>query len=252
MEYKFFFDYGGEKISAISNIPFQNCEVGVILLHCFCCSKYHRILKNLSSALEDSGISTFRFDFSGNGESSGKIEESNYTKMISQIKGAILEFKKKGVKRIGIAGHSMGAMLSLLSAYEFQDIKSVCFIAGSSDASRVRVVFPKEAIEEAETIGHSVAFVYNRNIPLKKEFLEDIEKYNVGYCAAELKKPIFFIHGTNDETIAYYHSKQLYRWSKEPKKLELIKNADHMFSNSEHLELLKKYVVEWFNFTLSP
>src|SRR5512143_2792447 len=229
----------GDRIAGILGEPDKPDGRGIVLLHCFTCTKHHRILRNLAQSLCEAGFTVVRFDFSGNGESSGKIEESDYTKMIGDVKGAVSLLRDKGIKKVGVAGHSMGAMLSALSAHEDKRIAAVGFIAGSSQAARVREIFPDDILEKAEREGKAEAFVYGRNLTLKREFLHDVEKYNIGHAIATLKRPLLVVHGTKDETIPVFHARQIYAWAAEPKRMELIEGADHMFRDEAHLRLLK-------------
>lgn len=241
-----FTDNYGDSIAALLSQPKKPNGKGIVLLHCFTCTKHHRILRNISESLTDNGFTVLRFDFSGNGESGGKIEDTNYTRMIGQVKQAVSILQENKMKKIGVAGHSMGAMLSVLSAYEDERIKAVGFIAGSSQGARVRDVFPKEVVDKAEKEGFAEAFVYGRNIVLKREFLLDVEKYNLGRDVAGLNRPILVIHGTEDEIIPVFHARQLYAWASEPKTLELLDGVDHLFKKDKSLDLLKQKVTEWF------
>ncbi len=236
----------GDTLAGILSEPEKPDGRGVVLLHCFTCTKHHRILRNLSQSLSAAGISVLRFDFSGNGESTGKIEESDYTKMIGDVKEAVSLLRERGIRKVGVAGHSMGAMLSALSAHEDRRIAAVGFIAGSSQAARVREIFPDDILEKVEAEGKAEASVYGRTITLKREFLHDVEKYNIGLSIATLGRPLLVVHGTRDETIPVFHARQIYAWASEPKRLELIEGADHMFKKEEHLKALKDKVTGWF------
>ncbi|MFH0738117.1 MAG: alpha/beta fold hydrolase [Candidatus Micrarchaeota archaeon] len=237
----------GEALSAILETPEKPNGKGILLLHCFMCTKHHRIMRNLSACLLGGGFTTLRFDFSGNGESGGKVEDADYTRMLGEIKEAVSILEHRGIKKIGIAGHSMGAMLALLAGKADSRITAVAFISGSSQAARVREVFPPEAIEKAETAGSAAAFVYGRDMVLKREFLLDVERYNVGHDVATLGKPLLIIHGTADEIIPLFHARQLFNWATGQKKLELIDGADHLFRKDEHLGAVLAAVCGWFH-----
>ena len=223
---------------------------GIVFLHCFTCTKYHRIVRSLSEQLCEAGFIVLRFDFSGNGESEGRLEDATYTKMIGEVKEAVTLLNKRGIRRIGLAGHSMGAILVLLSASSDPRVSAVAFLAGSSEAARVRHIFPPEVIETTEREGVSEAFVYGRTIMLKREFLLDVENYNAGLAAATLKRPILLVHGTADEVINFYHARQLYNWASQPKTLVPIEGADHLFRDDAALRQLSDVVVGWFLKTL--
>src|SRR3989344_5730776 len=64
---------------------------------------------------------------------------------------------------------------------------------------------------------------------LTKEFLEDVEKYNVVNSVKKVKIPLLIIHAEKDESISFKESKAIYENANEPKKMEIIPNADHCF-----------------------
>jgi esterase/lipase len=237
----------GDRISAVISTPENHNGKAVLLLHCFCCSKFHRVMRHLSEALNKNGFATLRFDFSGSGESGGRLEEATYTKMLGEAKAAADLLQEEGMEKLGVAGHSLGAMMSLLAAYHDPRLEAVAFIAGSSQAARVREVFPAEAIAEAELRGHSKAVVYGRDMRLTREFLHDIDRHNVGHAVASLKRPLLVVHGTVDEIIEPHHARKLHLWAKEPKRIEYIEGADHLFRDNAHLNEMSKKVADWFS-----
>jgi len=237
----------GESLSAILSVPGEPNGKGVVLLHCFLCTKTHRIVREVSKGLVERGFTVLRFDFSGNGESKGRLEDATYTKMIGEVGAAVSFLEKRGVTAIGVAGHSMGAMLAILSAAGDERIKAVGFLAGSSQAARVREIFPSEALERAQKDGETHTSVYGRDLVLKREFLRDLEKYDVARAVAGLRRPLIVVHGDRDEVIPPYHAMQMYEWACEPKTLEIIKGADHLFTDERHLEMLKAVVGVWFS-----
>ncbi|MBI5223939.1 alpha/beta fold hydrolase [Candidatus Micrarchaeota archaeon] len=242
LEEKFSFTSTGDKIIAVLSEPEEKTTTAFVLLHCFTCTKYHRVIRNVSEALNEKGITTLRFDFSGNGESEGKIEDAFYTKMISEVKSAVTILKNRGYEQIGVGGHSLGAMIALLASSEDERVSSVLFIAGSSEAGRVREVFPKEIIEKAEKEGVAIGHAYDRDIPIKREFLRDLETYDVKKAVSNLKRPITIIHPIQDEIIPVFHARQLYDEASEPKKLHLIDGCDHLFKMPGAIEKLREIV----------
>ncbi len=236
----------GDRIAGVLSEPQNPNGKGIVLLHCFTCTKHHRVLRGLAQSLSDGGFTVLRFDFSGNGESGGKIEESDYTKMIGDVREAVTFLASRGVGKIGVGGHSMGAMLSVLAAHDDPRIRAVCFVAGSSQAARVRELFPKDVLEKAEREGSAQTEVYGRTLTIRRELLHDLERYNVGHAVATLGRPILILHGTADETIPPFHARQMYAWASEPKTLEMIEGADHLFRNGDTLAVMCGKAAAWF------
>jgi len=64
--------------------------------------------KDLTDALYDAGVSSFRFDFTGTGLSDGDFKYTTVSSMSDDLKNVVLQAKKYGQK-ISIVAHSLGA-----------------------------------------------------------------------------------------------------------------------------------------------
>ncbi|KAG8367228.1 hypothetical protein BUALT_Bualt16G0050800 [Buddleja alternifolia] len=102
----------------------------VIACHGFLCTKDQPIIVNLAMALENEGISVFRFDFTGNGESDGSFQYGNYYKEVEDIRAVIKYFSGVNRKIISILGHSKGANVVLLYASKYHDVDLVVNVSG--------------------------------------------------------------------------------------------------------------------------
>ncbi|XP_020225926.1 uncharacterized protein LOC109807738 isoform X2 [Cajanus cajan] len=105
----------------------------VILCHGFQCSKDDNIMTNLAAALENAGVSSFRFDFTGNGESEGSFEFGNYWREVDDLHDVAQHFNGTNHKVIAIIGHSKGGDVVLLYASKYHHIKTVVNISGRYD-----------------------------------------------------------------------------------------------------------------------
>ncbi|TKY54478.1 hypothetical protein E2542_SST18886 [Spatholobus suberectus] len=105
----------------------------VILCHGGRASKENFIMTNLAAALENAGISSFRFDFTGNGESEGSFEFGGYWREADDIHAVAQHFHKANRTVIAIVGHSKGANVALLFASKYHDIKTIVNLSGCHD-----------------------------------------------------------------------------------------------------------------------
>ncbi|KAI3989287.1 hypothetical protein MKX01_004836 [Papaver californicum] len=80
----------------------------VILCHGFQSSKDSRINMSLAEVLTKQGISVFRFDFSGNGESEGTFQYGNYIKEADDLHSVVMHFLGMKHAVSAIVGHSKG------------------------------------------------------------------------------------------------------------------------------------------------
>ncbi|KAI3412629.1 Hydrolase_4 domain-containing protein [Psidium guajava] len=105
----------------------------VILCHGFRSNKEHYMMVNLAAASEKEGISAFRFDFAGNGESEGTFEYGTYWREADDLRAVIEHFN--GANRVisAIVGHSKGGRVVLLYASKYNDIHTVVNVSGRYD-----------------------------------------------------------------------------------------------------------------------
>ncbi|KAF9599667.1 hypothetical protein IFM89_001613 [Coptis chinensis] len=78
----------------------------VILCHGFRSTKEDNTMKNLAAAITKAGVSAFRFDFAGNGESEGSFQFGNYIREADDLRSVVEYFSGGKHAVITILGHS--------------------------------------------------------------------------------------------------------------------------------------------------
>ena len=238
-----------EQLSGYVHRPKEQGEHGIVLAHCFTCSKHQRVLRKTCDKLAAEGFLVLRFDFSGNGESEGKFEESTYSKQIEDLECAMNFMAKQGVNCIGLLGLSMGATVSVLYSAQDERISSICVLSAPADTKTLKNLFSAEDRKTIETSGKKAVNLFGRSLLITKAFLADTEKHDVDQAVKSLKRPICIVHGDNDTIVAVDNAKHLYELANDPKELHLIKGADHLFSDDKELQEVDDIVVNWFKKT---
>ncbi|KAL6541284.1 hypothetical protein OROHE_010992 [Orobanche hederae] len=105
----------------------------VILCHGFRCTKESRIIVDLATTFEREGISAFRFDFSGNGESEGSFQFANYFGEVEELRSVVEHFVGLNRSTVAVLGHSKGGDIVLLYASKYHDIPAVINVSGRYD-----------------------------------------------------------------------------------------------------------------------
>lgn len=85
----------------------------VMMCHGYGSSKDKFTTKGLAQKLTEQGLSVFRFDFTGCGESGGGVDESTPLRGLDDLKHAV---KNLGKERFGLYGSSFGGYVALLYA----------------------------------------------------------------------------------------------------------------------------------------
>lgn len=102
----------------------------VIVCHGFQSSKERIPMVNLAAALEKEGISAFRFDFAGNGESEGSFQYGNYRREAEDLRAVVQHFRRENRVISAVIGYSKGGNVVLLYASKYNDVHAVVNISG--------------------------------------------------------------------------------------------------------------------------
>ncbi|PQQ08836.1 uncharacterized protein Pyn_03031 [Prunus yedoensis var. nudiflora] len=124
----------GEKLVGL--LHETGSEKIVILCHGFRSTKETTTITNLAIALENEGISAFRFDFAGNGESEGTFQYGNYRREADDLHAVIQHFSEANRAASTILGHSKGGDVVLLYASKYHGIRTVVNVSGRYDLKR--------------------------------------------------------------------------------------------------------------------
>ncbi len=241
-----FYNHQGEKLAGTLHLPDRRDGCGVVFGHCFTCSRHTLIIRQASNELASEGVLALRFDFSGNGQSEGEFSASNYSKQIAEMQTAADVIAEKGARWIGLAGHSMGAVIAVLTAARTRSVKAVCTLAGRLSGLNATHFFGKKQLKELEDTGRVSFSSRGRSLQLSTEFFADANQYNLPETVKSLRTPLMVVHGDADEIIPVQDAYLAKTLNPEYTELVVIPGADHMFSAEMHRSRTSKLVVKWF------
>ena len=95
-------------------------------------NKESRITFDLEKNFQKIGISTFRFDFTGHGESEGKKQEFTIEQGVEDILCAMNFLRTKGYAHFILLGASRGGVCALRAAVKRKDLKCLVLISPTS------------------------------------------------------------------------------------------------------------------------
>lgn len=244
----YFKNQKGINLCGILSNPTSKKERPIIILcHGFSTSKNSHTYVRLQEILNNHGISTFRFDFFGHGESGGSFEEITISEAVDNILSAIKFLKELGYSEIGLVGGSFGGIASIMAASRMNDLLILALKSPISNYEEMATK-PEENLEEWKKKGYKYYISGDgKEFKLNYTFFED-SKNNNGYEAArKIKIPTLIVHGDKDESIPIEQSKKTASLIKNCK-LEIIKGADHRYSSPEHFEkmlnFISKFIIE--------
>ncbi len=251
MREKIFFENSkGNKLCGILSNPTKDKGKPIIILcHGFSTSKNSGTYVSLGQILNKAGISTFRFDFFGHGESEGKFEDVTTSEAVNDILNAIKLLKRLGYTKIGLMGGSFGGIASTMAASKTNDLFVLALKSPVSNYEEKEIVTKsKKELEEWKRKGYRYYVSGDgRKLRLNYTFYKDFEKNNGYEAAKQIKVPTLIVHGDKDESVPVEQSKKIASIIRNSR-LEIIKGADHRYSEPEHrermLNLISKFIIE--------
>ena len=220
------------KLAGIIHYPRHESNGCIITAHGLMSNKDSDKFIELGDRFAEEGFSVLRFDFSGCGESAGKIANTTVTGRKEDLHAAIDFMRSRrladGHLNIGLLGSSMGGFVSMLVASCREDIKAVAAWA---------TPFRFEELREAITLGSESM--------IKEKFFEDARLYPVATFVPRVHR-LLIIHGDRDATVPFHHAQKIYERTREPKLLEIIAGADHSITNPQHREKAISLSLGWF------
>ena len=226
----------------------------IIMCHNFRGNKDRELLVNLWLHLSYAEFAVLRFDFSGHGESEGTFKDFTVSRQVEDLKAAI-DFIK-GIKeadssRIGLFGHSMGAVAVFFCAADSDYADSVASVfslgAQSSLQSFIDSYMNSHQYREFLKKGY---FQFSDFSEISRDFVDDMAHYNILEAVGKIRKPIFFFHPKDDNTVPFEHARELFSHAREGCRIEIAEGADHNFTDPAQREYLFGAVAKWFRETL--
>jgi len=246
----FFKNSKGDKLCGIlSNPTTEKGKPIIVLCHGFFRSKDGNTYVGLERILNEKGISTFRFDFFGHGESGGKFEEVTTSEAVDDVLSAMKFLKESGYRKIGLMGSSFGGMASIMAASKVNDLYVLALKSPVSDySSLIQAREDEHEVKEIKEKGFTyVTDLEGEKHKLNIAFFIDAQKADGYEAAKKIKIPTLIVHGNKDDAVPIEQSKKTASLM-ENCRLEVIEGADHGYSNDEHfdemLDLISKFIIE--------
>lgn len=218
----------------------------VILCHGFRSSKESKTICHLGDALASKGISSFRFDFSGNGESEGNFEYGNYYKEVEDLRTVVRFFREQNRDVTAILGHSKGGNVVILYALKYKDVYSIVNVAGRFDLKGgIKERLGEDFMERIRKDGFlDVKDKTGKMYRVTEASL--MERIGIDMQAACMSLDencrVLTVHGSKDSTVPPSDAMEFSKLIRNHR-LEIIEEADHRFSS--HLFILSDIVVEF-------
>lgn len=225
----------GEKLSGILH------ETGskqlVIVCHGFQSSKERIPMVNLAAVLEKEGISAFRFDFAGNGESEGSFQYGNYRREAEDLRAVVQHFRRENRVISAVIGHSKGGNVVLLYASKYNDVHTVVNISGRFNLEKgMEGRLGKDFLLRLKQ--HGYIDVFNRKgkyeYRVTEESLKDRLTTDIHAVCLLIQQEcrVLTVHGSMDKIVPAEDALEFAKFIPNHK-LHIIKGANHEYTSHQ-------------------
>ncbi len=219
-------------LAGVLHLPFRTPAPVIVCSHGLLSSKNGSKFIAIGEEFSAAGWAVLRFDFAGCGDSEALPQQEPAQSRLADL-NAVIDFALRspwGCSPMGLLGSSMGGYISLLAAAVRRDacIKGVVCWATPYD---LKEIHPDET--KLETLVRN----FPRGFKLGKPgTLNDLPLVPGGLV----------IHGQMDETVPWQHAVRIFHRLQEPRRLCLMKTADHSIVDPQWRHLALKMSCEWF------
>jgi alpha-beta hydrolase superfamily lysophospholipase len=224
------------------NIISENAPEGVFWMSGFLSNMRSRKVSAVARWCHEKGYALTRFDYSGRGNSDGRIEDGSISQWLDETRAVFTE-KTKGPQIL--VGSSMGGWLALLlmtALAESQNRFAGCILiapAWNMTQALMWEKFTPEIREEINTRGvyyHPSAY---GDYAITKHLIEDGLHHLIRPEDISLNCPLAILQGMQDRIVPWRRSLEFAeRINHSDLALEFIKDADHSLSRDKDLAKL--------------
>jgi dipeptidyl aminopeptidase/acylaminoacyl peptidase len=193
---------------------------------------------DIARALRELGYNALIFHYRGCWGSEGGYD---LTKIPTDVKSAIDTIQARpdvDPDKIIAVGHSMGSYAAVVTAAQDSRIKAVVAISGSGD---LRMSPPPERKRTENTLQFLSGITFEDFVAQRRVQAEKLNPFD--HVAKISPRPILIIHGTEDAIVKPEQAKILYERAKRPKRLVLIEDADHVYTDQR--QQLLNTILRW-------
>ena len=237
------FPSGGFELSAYIHIASTGTRHMALMLHGFTGNKIevNRLFVDIARALCRNGVSVFRFDYRGHGDSPLDFEEFRFEYAVEDAENA-LKYVREAYRpeKLFLIGLSMGGHIAArLAAFHGSEVSGAILLSPALNF----VELGRGLKSSAPKVGKYYILGPNR---LSEEGVESLSRYNALELADRITTPILIIHAKDDQVVPYTQSQQLFeKLQHKDKKLILLDSGGHVFFTYESKTRVIEEIVNW-------
>lgn len=210
----------------------------VIFVHGFTGDRNEHQFFNGARFFERQGFSSFRFNLYHWKKDARKLEECTLSLHGKDLDTVIEHFRKEGLRKIFVVGHSFGGVSILLSKRKDFDAATLWDSTGDKD-----VKLKAKYIKELDKYYYQDGWAYGFTIS-KQMYEQNNKKLKPSELIKSMHVPVkIIIAGAG---IMLNEGKVLFQNANEPKGISTVPNATHCFDEDGAEERLFQETLKWF------
>jgi uncharacterized protein len=242
------FDFTGQlgyRLSGRLDLPDAALRGWGILAHCFTCGKDSLAASRIAKALAAKGIGMLRFDFAGLGGSGGSFAASSFAADVQDLVAAGQAMIAAGKVPSLLIGHSLGGAAALVAAGDMLAIRAVATIGAPFDVSHVLHQFAPSSLEAIERQGEAEVLLAGRPFVVRKSFVSDLKRHDLGERIAGLHRPLLIMHAPRDATVGIDNAARIFGAARHPKSFVSLDDADHLLRRRADADYAAAIIATW-------
>lgn len=213
----------------------------------------HGVKKNRTDVLRAAlvlrraGFNVLVFDGRGHGDSGGRFVTYGFYER--RDVETVLDWlvKEKGIdrNRVGLAGESMGAAIALQVSAHNPGVRAVWADSPFASLRRVAHEFVSKVTHLPDAVVSPVLWTTLQMANYRGKF--DVKTIEPLVLAANIKCPVYLVHGTDDQLISTVHSELIFSSLAGEKQLWIVQGARHARAIRRAKREYKERLVAFFN-----
>ncbi|HHZ4593901.1 TPA: alpha/beta hydrolase, partial [Legionella pneumophila] len=149
-----------------------------------------------------------------------------------------------------LIGHSLGGAAVLLAAKNISEVKAIATIGAPASAYHVKHHFSAD-LSKIESDGEAQVTLGPRSFTIKKQFLQDIDRYQ-DTINSDAGKALLILHSPIDKVVSIKEAEKIYKAAKHPKSFISLDKADHLLSDKRDSQYAAEVIAAWASRYLTP
>lgn len=193
----------------------------------------------LEQTLADAGISSLRFDFSGEGDSPGNFSQVSVEHEVEEFHQVLEFIKERGYEQIGVVGESMGGTVAVAGFDQMIASLVLWYPAFDLEDTELSELLAGPVKEEsAQDWGLSPGQQFGST------FFDEIVNLKLYDNLKSIHCPTLIVHGDQDEDVPLAQSQKAMEYLSDEKEMIVVPGDGHCLR--DHHDQLVEWTTTWF------